>query len=123
MTYLNLLALHGRKRQSIALSSSHFTLMTSHARIHVTLLSLHKRCRTGSETVLLCINSINSLTCEPSVMHRTRLTSFKTYYTALVLKVPLITVIKIITNIKHQDQSYVRSLQLRQYTWNSTTFL
>jgi hypothetical protein len=66
-----------------SLSLSRLTLMTSHSSIHVTLLSLHKRCRTGSETVQLCINTINSPSCEASVMHRTQINYFWTYYTAL----------------------------------------
>ena len=102
ITYHFLLKIHGRKWQSISLSSSRFTLMTSHAPIHVMLLSLQKRCRTGSETVQLCINTINSFTCEPSVIHRTRLNFFKTYYTARVLQFISITVIKNFTSNKLQ---------------------
>ena len=97
-----MLTLHGSKQQSMSLSSSRFTLMMSHAPTHVTLLSLQKRCRTGSETVLLCVKNINSLTCELSVIHRTQLNFFRTYYTAPVLQVISITVIKIFTNSKLQ---------------------
>ena len=90
--------------QSISLSSR-FTL-TPNASIDGMLLSLHERCRTGRETVQLCKNNITFLTCVPSVIHKTRLSFIKTYYTARVLIVISIPVIKIIMNKKLQGSVF-----------------